>query len=169
MNRLKQIAIVVLVFISAMWLWDLFRPEPFVDEDEPLQVHEAARIVVADRKVSALTSSGAKATYVPSSGHTVISVQKDGTTKMTVKNKGLSLQAGLGGVYADRLRLTADLQVGYWNRTSVHLGLAIADAPVVVPYVALGYRLDRIRLNNTSVIVGISARKDIVLGVRIEL
>ncbi len=170
-RTLKDVGFLALVIGLGVLLFEFFhKDKPSELTDEPLKPAEASRVVVQDRKVSVLSSKGAKAAYVPSSGFAVVSTAKDGDVHITVKQTGFSIQAGLGGAYADCPRLTLDLQLGYWRRFAFHVGIGGAPArPAVVPFVAASYRLDAIRLSNTSIMAGITMRKDPVIGVRVEL
>jgi hypothetical protein len=173
MKRLKQAALIVLVLISGLWLWDFFRKEPIAEEvtATPLKEDEAARVVIKNRQVSVLTDKGAKATYVPSSGHAAVTVKTDGEVEIRVKRTGFGFQLGGGIVYDDTLRGALDLQFAYSGRLGLHTGLAVAPSygPAVVPYLALGYKLDRLRLDNTSLLVGVTARKSWLVGIAVEL
>ena len=170
-KRLKDIGFVALVIGGAVLLFEFLHREKSSDLlEEPLQETEASRVVLEDRKISVLSSKGTKAAYVPSSGHAVVSTSKDGSVNITVKQKGFALQAGFGGVYADTARLTLDLQFAYWRRVGFHVGIAGADArPATSPYAAVSYRLDQIRLANTSLVAGITTRKEPLFGLRVEL
>lgn len=173
MKRLKQAGITILVIISSFVLWDFFRPEPINDAIRltPLKEDEAARIVVKNRTVSVLTDKGAKAAYVPSSGHAAVTVKTDGDVEIRVKRTGFGFQLGGGLLYGDTLRGALDLELAYSGRLGLHGGLAIAPThgPAVVPYLALGYKLDRLRLDNTSLLVGVTARKSWIVGIAVEL
>lgn len=161
--------------VCLFFVWDMYKDffhDPEATEivtDEPLSKDELARIALKPGSYAIRTDKGVKAGYVPPSGHVNVSLNRDGTVHSTIKNKGTSLELGLGGVYADRLRITADVQLAYWNRFSFHGGVALADNPVIVPFIAVGYRLDGIRLQNTSLILGVTARKDFVVGLRVEI
>jgi hypothetical protein len=170
MQKVKDIGFLAGLFLLATLLLEFFHKDKPSDlVSAPLATTEASRIVVADHKISVLSKKGAQAAYVPSSGYAVVSTAKDGNVAISVKQTGFSLQAGLGGIYADCPRLTLDLQLAYWRRFGAHVGLGFANAhPTVVPFFAASYRLDGIRLSNTSLLVGVSVRKDPVVGVRIE-
>jgi hypothetical protein len=170
-KHIKDIAFVVALLGLAVFLAQLFfYNEPPARIDEPLKEGEASRIVVEDKKVTVLSKKGVKAAYVPSSGRVIISTEKDGDTTLTVKDKGFALQAGFGGVYADVPRLTLDVQFAYYRRFGFHLGAAGSNArPAITPYAAVSYRLDQLRLANTSVVVGMTTRKDPLIGIRVEL
>jgi hypothetical protein len=169
MKRAKQIALGVLVLITGLWLWDVFSPEPPID-DVQLREDEAIRVDVTDNKVQVVTKYGSNTHYLPSSGRETITVKNDGTLDITRKNKGLSLEAGLGVGYDIVPRATLDCQVFFWNRFGTHLGVGLANAhPALVPFVSLSYRLSQFRLQNSSVYVGMTARKDPIFGVRVEL
>lgn len=165
-----------LLAVCLFFVWDMYKDffhEPSsttVGVDIPLTDDEIARLALKPHHIAIKTREGVKAAYVPKSGHATVTIKKDGTTVLSVKNKGTSFELGLGAIYADKLRLSCDLQLIYWNRFSGHLGVGVGTyAPALVPYVAVGYRLDGIRLQNTSLILGYSARKTFVVGLRVEL
>lgn len=167
---MKRIGIVAIALGVLALAFNFFvKDQPSELLEEPLQETEASRVVVEDRKISVLSSKGTKAAYVPSSGHVVVSTKKDGQVDIHVKQAGLSLQAGFGGIFSDTARLSLDLQLAYWRRIGAHCGVAISDAhPAVVPFFAASYRLDQLRLSNTSLLVGVTTRKEPLLGLRLE-
>ncbi len=169
-QRLKDIGFLALIFGGAVLLFEFFhKDKPSELLEEPLGATEASRVVLEDRKISVLSSKGTKAAYVPSSGHAVVSTSKDGDVRIDVKQTGFSVQAGMGGIYADTARLTLDLQFAYYRRFGFHLGIAGADVrPAISPYAAFSYRLDQLRLANTSVVVGMTFRKEPLVGCRVE-
>lgn len=171
MSRVKDIALFAGMLAIAVLIANFFlSEEPSELTEEPLTATEASRVVVEDRKISVLSKKGTKAAYVPSSGHAVVSTSKDGDVKISVKQAGFSLQSGLGGSYADTGRFTLDLQIAYWRRIGFHAGVGFADAhPAAVPFFAVSYKLDQLRLTNTSLFVGVTTRKEPVFGVRVEL
>lgn len=144
-------------------------PQPPAKATEPLQPNEIARVVVEPRRVAVTTKEGTKTQYVPAHGSVVASVDKTGAVSVAVKNKGFSHNVGIGGAYADRFRGVLDVEVLYWDRFGVCVGLGIADSPVVSPYLAAAYRLEQLKLDNTSLFVGMTAKKDFIIGLRVEL
>jgi hypothetical protein len=165
-----------LLALCLFFVWDMYKDffhspsTTTVATDAPLTDEELARLALKPHHVAIRDKDGVKAAYVPKSGHATVTIKKDGTTVLSVKNKGTSFELGLGFIYADRLRLSADVQLLYWNRFSAHVGIGAGDyAPALVPYAAIGFRLDSIRLQNTSLILGYSARKTFVVGLRVEL
>lgn len=170
-RTLKDVGFIAILIGIAVALFDFFHTEkPAELAEAPLAPQEASRVVVENRVVTVRTVTGIHALYVPSSGHAVISTKKDGDVKLDVKQTGVSLEAGFGGLYADCPRLTLDLQLAYWRRFGFHVGIAGADAhPAILPYAALSYRLDQLRLANTSVVVGVTVRKEPLIGLRVEL
>jgi hypothetical protein len=176
MKKLKDIALFLLLLISGLWLYDLYqgfnaKPQPVtVDDVAPLNPWEQARVVVQRNTVAVRTSSGSvKVAYVPPSGNAVVTVKKDGTIDLRVKSKGFDLQLGGGYVYDGHSRVCLDVSAFYWNRTTLHIGLGIGPvSPAVVPYVGVGYKLDRLRLDNTSLITGVTLRKQFLVGVVVQ-
>jgi len=170
-ERMKLFGVCGILLGLAMLIANFFsHTEPSELLDEPLREEEASRIVIEDRKISVLSKKGTKASYVPSSGHAVVSTKKDGDVHIDVKQGGFSLQGGFGAHYSDVPRLTLDLQLAYYRRFGFHVGIGAANArPAVTPYAAVSYRLDQIRLANTSLVVGVTARKEPLLGLRVEL
>jgi hypothetical protein len=157
-----------LVVCGVVWFLQPEKVPVNKDTSTPLQKDETARVIVQDRKLVAITRKGTSVTYVPSSGTAVVSVAKDGTITSKVQKLGFKLQLGGGAIYADQLRFSIDSQLFYWSRVSLHGGIGLADNPVVVPYVAVGYRLDQVRLANSSIGLGITPRKDFVMMFRTE-
>ncbi len=134
----------------------------------PLKPDETTRVVIQKNHAFVITKKGTHGTYLPPSGTVTTSVKKDGRVEVTIKNKGFDPQVGGGMIYADTFRASLDTQLWYWGRISTHAGLGIGKAPVLIPFAAVGYRLDQLRLANSSVGVGLSVRKDLVLMFRVE-
>lgn len=168
MNKLKVGVIAVLLIVAFLWLRDVFGPSV---PQTPVQLEdgETTRVTVAHNTVTATTKTGTVKKYLPSAGSATVSVKEDGAVELVTKNKGTSLQLGGGIGYDNQPRITLDLQTLYWNRLGGHLGLGFGRVqPIVVPFVAASYRLDQLRLDNSSVMVGITLNKDPFVGVRWE-
>lgn len=161
----------ILLVVGLLVVRDWWQELTLAGEDIPATVlrdDETIKLHVNDRRVTVATKKGVSGTYVPSSGHATVTVKKDGSTDVAVKKAGMSWQLGGGIVYADRLRLGVDFQFAYWNRFGGHVGIAFADKPVAIPFVGVSYRLDQLRLSNTSLLVGITPRKEWIGGIRWE-
>lgn len=159
--------------IGVLFFKDLFttrnEPTPAIREAQmPLKENEIVRVVTTNKTVTIVKKDGTKTRYVPSSGYASTTVEKDGTIKVKVKNKGLGFELGGGLLFADKFRIGVDLQIFYWNRLSTHLGLGLMSDPVAIPYGTVGYKLDQIYLNNTSIIAGITFNVKPVVGIRWE-
>jgi hypothetical protein len=168
MTRLKIGVLITLVAALFLWVKDFFGPS-VPQGPVTLEEGEETRVTVAHNVVTATTKQGTIKKYLPSAGSATVSVKEDGVVTLETKNKGASLQLGGGIGYDNQPRITLDLQTLYWNRLGGHLGLGFGRVqPIVVPFVAASYRLDQLRLDNSSVMVGITLNKDPFVGVRWE-
>lgn len=167
-TTLFKVSLGVGIGIGLLFIQDLFKKEPIPPEGQvELQEDEIAHIVMSRNTVTTVKKGAPTATkFVPRSGRVRTTVTKSGVVKVRVKNKGLSFSPGFGVMVADRPRLSLDLQLWYWNRASVLLGGGFAKRPTVVGFIAASYSLDRIKLNNTAIYVGIATSKNPVVGLR---
>lgn len=172
MKDIKRYGVITVMLLALFGLFKLVSwfwiEDPTQDLQTVLDSNTSARVVIKDRTISVKTDKDTKASYVPSSGHAVVEVHKDDSVDIHVKDKGFDLQLGGGFYYADRFRVGLDTQVFYWNRFSGHVGVGFGSSPVIVPFGLIAYKLDRLRLANTSVGIGYALNKYWVCGLRFE-
>ena len=134
-----------------------------------LEPDQKVKVVTTKRHVTVLTRSGEKVImkqkYVPPEGKSEVIVTKTGEVKVHVQTKGLSATPGAGvGVFDSYALPVLDCKWAYLGRFGATAGVGIGRSPFVHPYGAVSYDV----YNNSSVFVGYSSRKEIVLGLRIS-
>lgn len=109
--------------------------------------------------------------YQPDPRSTVISTDQKGNVKIKVKHVGYGFQPGIGFGYSDRLRLTLDARLLYWDRFGLNGLLALSpdhNATAVQPFFVLTYALPFEYLSNTSLFAGTWFDKTFIGGVRVK-
>lgn len=160
--------VVMLCLIIAVALNCCSKAKPDTTPVICLPANDVLRAEIKEHQITLTSATKEETLYLPESGSAVIELHKDRTWNYHVTTHGLTRRFGGGIIYADRLRASLDMQGYYWNRLGFHVGVGFANSPVVSPFVAVSYRLDRLKLNNTSVMVGVSVSKDVVYGLRLE-
>lgn len=127
----------------------------------PLSPNATAQVVISDRHIAARTANQVKATYVPDGGTASVTFQKDGSVKLDVRDAGFTLRPTLGVMFTEIVRVTAGAQVFYWDRIELHTGLGY---PKWCAWGGVFYRLDQLNLDNTSLGVSFTTRKEIGLN-----
>lgn len=149
------------LIVLGLWLRSCVKsPKPVITA--PLPDTDVLRVGVKDRVITVQTDSGEDTQYVPDSGNVLVSVDKQGDVTINVKNKGLSFVPVFGINVNEKLDAAIGLQLAYWNRFELYGGVL---APHLAGFVAGGYRLDQLKLRNTSVYVSYSTTKDVGMGV----
>jgi hypothetical protein len=154
-ERIKKYGVValivalVLVFVARCST----QPKPLPPAAHVLAPNEAERLIIQDHKLITVTPKGSTVQYVPPEGTTTISIDKKGKATVHVQAAGFTHHLGGGIIYADRLRGTLDIEGYFLARFGAHIGIGIANGPVLMPYAALSYRLDQVKLPNTSLVL----------------
>lgn len=130
-----------------------------------LSEDDRARITVDKHVIVVKTDEGATTKYVPNNGSATVSVSKKGSVTLAVTNKGFSFDPVIGVFGATHLEPTLGLQLGYWNRWETYVGV---KGPYWGAWGGIGYRLDQLTLDNTSVYVGYSTTKEIGAGILVR-
>lgn len=111
--------------------------------------------------------------YAPNG--TKITINKDGSVKVTTKQYGVCREMGLGMMVEDRrLMPVVDIKLLYVNRFGLHVGLGLDVvtphlADVFHPVISLSYNLPITALSNTSVFIGHSVvSANWVTGIRVS-
>ena len=113
--------------------------------------------------------------YQPDPNSTVISTDPHGNVTVNVKHFGVGLDPGVGVAYAEKLRLTLDARLLYYNRFGLNAGLAFSLGnnytlgDVVTPFAAISYALPFSKLSNTSIYAGVTLDKYVIGGIRVRL
>lgn len=117
-------------------------------------------------RVEKRTKEGSEVSLIdlPPSGSSQISVKNKGEVVVKNKTAGVDFQLGGGFLVTDRLYGALDGEIAYFGRLSLHAGVGIRSASDVIGYVGGGYRLDQLRLNNTSVVAGFTTQKTLFVG-----
>ena len=118
---------------------------------------EELKITVQDRRVTVQTPTGSDSKYVPEGGKATVVLTTDSTVELQVKSMGFMMRPVVGTLLTKQSYFVLGAQVYYWNRLEIYGGASYPWAA----WVGAGYRLDQIRLNNTSVYVAYNTRKEI--------
>lgn len=135
---------------------------------KPLGPEDQLHISYGRDRIVVQTRTETKTAYVPPSGRTDVTVRNDGTVSVNIKNKGLTLEPGFGGMLSDQSYFVVDAQVLYWNRFSAGPGIGITPHARVVGLANAAYRLDQLRLPNTSLFVAVTHEKNVGVGIRVR-
>lgn len=174
---IKRIGLVIgsvtLLLVAILWIVDKLNKS--VNDLLPASVttlkeDEAEKVIIDKGRLIVVTPDGIRQpVHVPPSGRVVATRMKDGTMEIKVKNKGLSVELGGGLLYSDTVRAGLDIQVAYWDRFGLHVGVAGAKAkPVLIGQAMVSYRLDQVRLQNTSLYLSVTTLKMPGVGFRVE-
>lgn len=140
------------VFLAIFLVTHCGKPMPVTSPT--LSADDAEIVTINHRTVRVETHNGVRTSYVPANGRVDVRISKKGEVDVQVKNKGVGGSLGIGLAYSDVSRATLDAPVVYWNRLSLHVGLAFGKRPAVMGFCAVAYDLDQLHLWNTSVMVG---------------
>lgn len=99
--------------------------------------------------------------------HTEISIGKDGSVKVTAHPYGFSCTPGIGASYRTRLGEEGDIEWYYYHRLGAHVG--IYHDTDVRAFLGVSYNLSRIKLSNTSLMLGLDNHKDLLGLVTVRL
>lgn len=101
-----------------------------------------------------------------------VSIGKEGQVKVTARYRGFCFEPGFGLLYSDQAesRYELDAEVFFSRRHGAYIGLnaPIKDARRIRAHLAYGYTLPFRKLSNTTVLVGMDSRKEVVAGVRVK-
>lgn len=161
---IPHIAIAIAVLMLVLGVRGCIKDRQIPSFDTPLTQDVLSQTLIQDRHIVVRTQKETKAAYVPDDGSAVASVDKEGHITLDVKSFGLSFRPELGMLVTDRLRGALGAQLGYWDRFEIHAGVAM---PKFVAYGCLAYRLDQLKLRNTS--IGVVYTTDKALGVAVLL
>jgi len=170
-NKKYYMGVLVVVFVLGLCLRACFQRtpptnHPTMSTDFPST--DTVRVAVKDNVLEVQTPNSTEYKYVPEEGQAVIDIKHDPARPViTVTNKGFTRQFGGSVLFADKLRIGIDCEGFYWNRFGVLGGLGLASNPIVVGYVGISYQLDQLKLNNTSLWLGMTTKKDIAVGLRV--
>jgi len=136
---------------------------------DSLKPDEDEKTVIKDNKAVTVTRKGTrvegKLRYVPPEGTVTITKKKSGEVKVSVKNKGLSFSPGFGGAsFGGRVAPVVDFKFAYFGRLGLTAGTGLSRREFANPYGAVSFHI----LRNTSVFLGYSIKKDVVLGLRVS-
>lgn len=158
----KYLLIVVPMLIAWLFIKSCDGPEP--DTDEPLGAAEELHVTVADRVVTVRTKTETQAMYVPDGGSANVSLSSDGTVDLRVASAGLNFRPVLGALITSRLNFAVGVQIAHWNRAEIYVG----GVYPLAAFIGAGYRLDQLKLNNTSVYLAYTTRKELGAGLMVR-
>ncbi len=161
-----KIVLAVVMSMGVLNIKSCLFPNKPVKPDVPLQENEKMRFTVNPKKNSVIivTEEGQITKYVPPSGSVTVTLQKDGSHKSSVRNKGLCFTPGFGVGFADKIRFLADVEFAYWNRLTLHTGIGFNKNPLAVGYAGVGYNLDQIGMSNSSFVGSYTTKKVYMLS-----
>lgn len=156
LNRLKKYGIVGLLVVAFVALLAKCSTQPKSLTKLPLVLspNETTRLILSPHKLITVTHDGAKTQYVPPDSTVMFSINKTGQVTTHIQTFGVTAKLGGGVAYADKLRFDLDIQLGYAGRFGGHIGCGFGRTPLLLPFVAGSYRLDQIKLPNTSAFLG---------------
>ncbi len=176
-NKILITVLVVLATIGLVKLktyWDLRKAviiAPVLTETEKSK----DVIDVRARTVTRVTRDGDNqvSTVIRGVRDVAITELKDGTIKTVTINKGFTFEPGLTlGTDSEDSLIGLDAQFFYWSEFGLVKGLMVPTSNISLKkirfYLAISYDLGRIKLHNTSAILGIDTKKRILLGARIR-
>lgn len=175
--KIRDLVIIGLLIFAANFLFNKEKPVVIPghkpDQSIVLQENEKEIIGVVGNKITVAKRGKdgkveTETKYVPPDGGAKIAFKKDGSVEVRVKNKGLSASPGLSLLYADSLRAGIDLNLAYWNRLGISMGVGLGRHPVAVPFAAVNYSWGNVRFRNTALMVGYTTRKTWLVGVRVR-
>lgn len=159
----------LLASVLAVTGWLAFRgcknPVPVLDMSKPLSQEDVLHVGIMDRVITVRTKTETESLYVPDKGSAKVSIDDKGNVTLDVKNKGFTLVPAVGLLVTSHIDGALGLQLGYWNRLELYGGLT---APRLSGFAGAGYRLDQLRLRNTSIYVAYTTRKEIGVGVMVQ-
>lgn len=135
----------------------------------PMASNDALRVNVKDSRITVTTKQESETRYVPHNGSAQINLKDNGDVEIDVDEVGFTFDPGFGALCTNRLRLTADLQIAYWNRGELYIGAGMGPLTSPVIYIGLGYNLGQIKMDNTSLFIAFTTQKEIGLGIRVRL
>lgn len=163
LRYIKWVLIFIGVVVPLLWLRSCITDKKPLDFGKPLLPDTAAHVAIDGKHVAIRTHKEVKATYVPSDGHAVATVKKDGSIDLKVTNKGFMFHPVHGVVVTSRLSIALGAQVAYWDRFEIHVG---GKWPLSAAYLGAAYRLDQIKyLQNTSLMAVYTTRRELGVGI----
>lgn len=176
-NRILLIALIAIAIVGLVKLkhyWDLRNSvaiSPVLTEAE-----QSKEVVDTKAKtVTIIERDGDKQIAVVKRGvrHIVTTVKKDGTVSKLYINKGFTFEPGLTLATDSKDGLVGiDTQWFYWANFGVTTGLSIPASRLSINEtrvcLAISYNLSSMKLNNTSLFMGVDTKKQVVIGTRIS-
>ncbi len=92
-----------------------------------------------------------------------VTVEKDGTIQVWTQTKGFCFSPGVGLVLSERPRLSFDAEFAFFRRYGLNAGFTVSRLGRPRLFVGGSYNV----YSNSSLLVGIDSRKDIVVGLRV--
>lgn len=147
------------------WWNDRFNKPPVTDTLKP---DEKGRLIVDGRTVTVITEKGTK--EVSGVRRTDVTLKKDGTVVLKVKDKGFAFEPGLSASITDNgPRAGLDVGIAYYKRIDLIVGIAFNNRLVDTRgYLAVGYTPPVKWLSNTDFFVGITTSKAPIGGARLR-
>jgi hypothetical protein len=133
-----------------------------------LKPDEKGRLTVEGNKVTITTDKGTK--EINGVRHTDVTLKKDGSVVLNVREKGFMFEPGLSASITDNgPRAGVDVGFAYWRRLDLIIGVAFNNKLVDTRgYLAVGYTPSVKWLSNTDFFVGITTSKAPIGGVRLR-
>lgn len=160
----KYVFRTIAVFVALLLICLIYKgckKEPLPLAKLPLPADTEALLTLQADRILTQTNKGLSAQYIPDTATTTITIKKDGTVVTHVQQAGMTFRPVIGPVVSDRLRLAGGVQFAYFNRFEAYAGLA---GPPIAAWIGAGFRLDQIKLNNTSIFISYMTDRKVGIG-----
>lgn len=151
-TKLAIFGVMALTFV-VLFIKSCDGPEDVIDT--PIPTNDVLRVAVKDRRITVQTKTDTVTRYVADKARASVTVRHDGEVDFDVQEAGLSFQPIIGPLITQKLDVGIGAQVFYWNRFEGYIGLC---GPNWAVFGGLGYRLDQIKLPNTSIAMVTTSR-----------
>jgi len=139
---------------------------------KPLALLPEETLHVSVSRDSLRIATPSRQDFIRQPRHTEISVKKDGTVTVKSRKAGFTMEPAIGVAVANRPLITLDLQLAYWQRVGfiVGTGYQVGEQPrsAFKPYVGFSYDLPFGFTSNTGMFIGLTTKKEPLIGLRVR-
>lgn len=164
---------IVLILMLCLWFHSCQKQKPVVVSSTALAPSETEKISLDTSKKTVTVTRREKTGQVvqqvlaDGSRKATITVNQNGTVTVKAETYEWIFEPGLCAFYSDRPRIGLDADVFYWQRWGVNAGLGYGGRNLDA-YAGVSYLLPLQFTGNTSVVLGYSLRKQVVVGLRVR-